>query len=68
MVVDVGNDPTMPYGSGLQSEHDPYVSNQPYLESYEGIKAPIPTIRGGVLSLDEYDSVWYGMGVSISRC
>lgn len=29
LVDDVGNDPTLPYGSGLQSEHDPYVSNHP---------------------------------------
>ena len=29
LVVVVGNDPTSPYGTGLQSAHDPYVSTQP---------------------------------------
>lgn len=36
MVV-VGNDPTMPYGTGLQSAHDPYVSTQPCLAESSGI-------------------------------
>lgn len=47
LVENVGIDPTLPYGSGLQSEHDPYVSNSPSLSKVyqlSGIEPPSPKI------------------------
>ena len=46
MVDDVGNDPTLPEGTGLQSADDPYVSSHPKFGTLYGYRSRVTTLKG----------------------